>query len=97
MEQERLQFNTPGIDVDIPQYMKEIIAEITHLARRHPDISQRSGVSVRVSIANYENLISNALKRAIRLNERSAAWSMLTAPASAARGSPDFRASTRPA
>ena len=33
-----------------PQYMKEIVAEITHLARAHPDISQRSGVSVRVSI-----------------------------------------------
>ena len=49
--------------------MKEIVAEITHLARRHPDISQRSGVSVRVSIANYENLISNALKRAIKLGE----------------------------
>jgi magnesium chelatase subunit I len=49
--------------------MKEIIAEITHLARRNPDISQRSGVSVRVSISNYENLISNALKRAIKLGE----------------------------
>jgi magnesium chelatase subunit I len=51
--------------------MKEVIAEITHLARRSPDISQRSGVSVRVSIANYENVVSNALKRAIRLRERS--------------------------
>ena len=69
MDQERLAFNTPGYEVDVPQYMKEIIAEITHLARRHPDISQRSGVSVRVSIANYENLMSNALKRGIRLSE----------------------------
>ncbi|MDQ3929389.1 MAG: sigma 54-interacting transcriptional regulator [Chloroflexota bacterium] len=69
MEQERMQFNTPGYEVDIPQYMKEIVAEVTHLARRHPDISQRSGVSVRVSIANFENLVSNALKRAIKLNE----------------------------
>ncbi|MEA2574196.1 MAG: magnesium chelatase subunit [Chloroflexia bacterium] len=69
MEQERMTFNTPGYEVDIPQYMKEIVAEVTHLARRHPDISQRSGVSVRVSIANYENLVSNALKRAIKLNE----------------------------
>src|SRR5437868_7089030 len=40
MEQERTHFATTGYDVDIPQYMKEIIAEITHLARRHPDISQ---------------------------------------------------------
>ncbi len=69
MEQERQNFSTSGYEVEVPQYMKEIIAEVTHLARRHPDISQRSGVSVRVSITNYENLISNALKRSIKLNE----------------------------
>ncbi|HUP27999.1 MAG TPA: sigma 54-interacting transcriptional regulator, partial [Chloroflexia bacterium] len=69
MDQERLSFPTPGYEVDVPQYMKEIVAEVTHLARRHPDISQRSGVSVRVSISNYENLMSNALKRGIRINE----------------------------
>src|SRR5204863_8194007 len=50
-----------------------IVADLTHLARKHPDISQRSGVSVRVSVSNYENLLSNAVKRAIRLNERQAA------------------------
>lgn len=60
MEQERLDFATPGYEIEVPQYIKEIVAEMTHLARRHPDISQRSGVSVRVSIANFENLISNA-------------------------------------
>jgi magnesium chelatase subunit I len=53
----------------VPVFIKEIIAEITHLARKSPDISQRSGVSVRVSIANYENVVSNALKRAVRLHE----------------------------
>jgi magnesium chelatase subunit I len=53
--------------------MKEIVAELTHLARRSSDISQRSGVSVRVSICNYENLLSNALKRAIRLREQQVA------------------------
>jgi magnesium chelatase subunit I len=53
--------------------MREIIAEVTHLARRSPDISQRSGVSVRVSVANYENLLSNALKRSIRLREKQVA------------------------
>src|SRR5206468_3397294 len=69
MEQEMTSFAGAGYEIDVPQYMKEIVAEITHLARRNPDISQRSGVSVRVSVANYENLISNALKRAIKLNE----------------------------
>lgn len=69
MEQEANSFASSGYEIDMPHYMKEIVAEITHLARRNPDISQRSGVSVRVSISNYENLISNALKRAVKLNE----------------------------
>jgi magnesium chelatase subunit I len=73
MEQERSVFATEGIDVDVPQFMKEIVAELTHHARRSPDVSQRSGVSVRMSVANYENLVSNATRRAIRLGERSAA------------------------
>jgi magnesium chelatase subunit I len=69
MEHERLAFENDGYEVFMPQYMKEIVAEITHLARKSPDISQRSGVSVRVSIANYENVVSNALKRTVRLGE----------------------------
>ena len=52
--------------------MKQIVAELTHLARQSSEISQRSGVSVRVTIANYENLLSSALKRAIRLGEKEA-------------------------
>src|SRR6185312_11794727 len=72
MEQERTHFSTDGIEVVVPDYMRDVIAEITHLARRSHDVSQRSGVSVRMSIANYENVVSNAVKRAIRLNEKSA-------------------------
>ena len=69
MEQERARFPNEK-DITTPRYMLEIIAEITALARRSPDINQRSGVSVRVSIANYETLISNALRRAILLGEK---------------------------
>ncbi|MGH2442904.1 MAG: AAA family ATPase, partial [Chloroflexota bacterium] len=72
MEREREAFSSNGYEIVTPAFIKEIIAEITHLARRSPDISQRSGVSVRVSIANYENICSNALKRAIRLRETQA-------------------------
>lgn len=54
----------------VPPYMKEIVAEITRHARKSPDISQRSGVSVRASIANYESLIANALRRALRCAEQ---------------------------
>ena len=60
--------------------MQEVVAELTHLARRSPEISQRSGVSVRVSITNYENLVSNALRRAVRLREP---WRCRASPISA--------------
>ena len=60
------------IDLVIPGYMKEVVAEFTHLARRSPHISQSSGVSVRMSIANLENLASNSVRRAVRLGESTA-------------------------
>ncbi len=70
MERERIRFlDDDGFKTFVPPYLKEIIAEITALARKSSEINQRSGVSVRVSIANYENMVSNALRRAIRLNE----------------------------
>jgi magnesium chelatase subunit I len=59
--------------VVVPPFMEELIAELTHLARRSPEISQRSGVSVRVSVANTEVLEAAALKRAVRLGEKLAA------------------------
>jgi magnesium chelatase subunit I len=73
MDQERAVYPTDGIEVTVPEFMKEIVAELTHLARRSHDVSQRSGVSVRMSVANYENIVSNATRRAIRLGERQAA------------------------
>jgi magnesium chelatase subunit I len=66
-------FEAEGIEVIFPLYMKEIVAQITHQARRSPDISQRSGVSVRMTVSNGENVLSNAVRRAIRLKERQAA------------------------
>jgi magnesium chelatase subunit I len=69
MEQERKRFDEGDYKVTVPEYMKEIVAEITRLARRSPDVNQRSGVSVRASIANYESMLANALRRAIRLGE----------------------------
>jgi len=71
MEQERSHFEDESDRVvNVPQYMKEIVAEITRLARRSPDINQRSGVSVRASIADYESMLANAMRRAIRLDEK---------------------------
>ena len=70
MEAELTEFPAAGFQFAPSVYMKQVVAELTHLARKAPEISQRSGVSVRVSICNWENLLSNALKRAIRLDER---------------------------
>ncbi len=72
MDQERRRFHGDDFQVFVPGYMKEIIAEITHLGRRSSDINQRSGVSVRVSIANYETAIANAIRRAVSLGEKTA-------------------------
>jgi len=69
MEQERNEFVDEGINTIVPSYMKEILAELSQLARRSPEISQRSGVSVRVTVSNYENLVSSALKRSLRNGE----------------------------
>ncbi|MCH7481219.1 MAG: magnesium chelatase [Chloroflexi bacterium] len=73
MEAERRTFADTEERMVIPAYIKEIIAEFTALARRHPEINQRSGVSVRVSIANYETVIANALRRALMSHEPKAA------------------------
>ncbi len=56
--------------IGMPDFMKEIIAQFTFEARACAEINQASGVSVRVTINNYESLISNAEKRAVRLGER---------------------------
>jgi magnesium chelatase subunit I len=55
--------------VEVPAYFEEVIAELSQLARRSAQINQRSGVSVRLSIANYETVVANARRRALRTNE----------------------------
>ncbi len=44
----------------------------THLPPGPPEphINQRSGVSVRLSVANYETLVASAVRRALRLGEK---------------------------
>jgi magnesium chelatase subunit I len=76
MEAERTAFDDEGAaeaPVHVPGFMREVIAELSQLARRSSEVSQRSGVSVRVSIANHETLLAAALKRAVRLGEPVAA------------------------
>jgi magnesium chelatase subunit I len=71
VEQEWQRFDG-DVSYYVPRYVKEVIAVITHLARKSPDISQRSGVSVRISIANMETVVANAIRRATVLGEKMA-------------------------
>jgi magnesium chelatase subunit I len=58
-----------GPRVVVPLFLKEIVEETSRLARKSPHVNQASGVSVRMSIANSENLVSNAERRALALGE----------------------------
>jgi magnesium chelatase subunit I len=70
MEQEVPVFDRDQAAVRVPDFIKEIAAQITFEARACNEINQSSGVSVRVTINNYESLLSNAEKRAVRQGER---------------------------
>jgi magnesium chelatase subunit I len=66
VEQEAHVAGIEGVQIFVPPFMKRLITEITFQARTSPDVSQASGVSVRLSISNYETLIANSLRRAMR-------------------------------
>ena len=72
VEQEYVDFPDTSREVTVPKYMKEVIAEIAALARKSPEINQRSGVSLRVSISSYETLLGSAFKRSLRHKEPAA-------------------------
>ena len=57
------------VQVHYPAFMEEIVAQISHLARANANVSQRSGVSVRVSVSNHELLAANAVRRGLRAGE----------------------------
>lgn len=58
--------------VVVPYFMCEIIEQISIAARRSKYIDQQSGVSARLSIANYRTMIASARHRAAVLGERPA-------------------------
>lgn len=65
MTQEVDDFEAEGLEVKVPDFMAEIVATLSQLARRSPHINQRSGVSLRLSVANYETLVASAVRRAL--------------------------------
>lgn len=62
--------NPPSILV--PYFMKELVEEISRAARRSKYVDHDSGVSARLSLANYRTLIASARHRAAVLGEAAA-------------------------
>jgi magnesium chelatase subunit I len=52
--------------------MEEIIEQVSICARKSKFVDHQSGVSARISIANYRTMVANARQRAIRLGEKPA-------------------------
>ncbi len=58
--------------VIVPLFMREIIEQISIVARRSKYIDHQSGVSARFSIANYRTMVASARRRAAILGEKPA-------------------------
>jgi magnesium chelatase subunit I len=61
-----------GGPVVVPLFMSEVLAAFTRALRSASEVNQRSGVSVRFSISNYETLAASAVRRAVRTGEERA-------------------------
>ena len=68
-EQEARPLEAENISVSVPEFMTEIVTTFSHIARSSPQVNQRSGVSVRMTVTNYETLVANAARRALQRGE----------------------------
>jgi magnesium chelatase subunit I len=57
------------INVEVPEYLREVIEEIAFQAREDKRVDRRSGVSQRLPITTLENVVSSAEQRAARTGE----------------------------
>ena len=73
MRQEARPASIGDVVVTMPAFMERIIATFSQMARHSSHVNQRSGVSVRLSVANYEILSANAVRRALHAGERNVA------------------------
>jgi magnesium chelatase subunit I len=72
VDQEAMQPPKTGVDVKMPEFMAEIIATFSQVARQSPNVNQRSGVSVRLTVSNHETLVAASIRRALRTGETQA-------------------------
>jgi magnesium chelatase subunit I len=61
-----------GLAVVVPYFMKELVEEISRAARNSKYVDHESGVSARLSLANYRTMIASARHRAAVLGEKPA-------------------------
>jgi len=67
-----------GVELDgefpvvVPYFMREIVEQVSVVARRSKYVDQQSGVSARLSIANYRAMVASARQRAAVLGEKPA-------------------------
>ena len=59
-----------GVDVQVPQFMRELVEEVAIQARKSEYVDQNSGVSARLTIALLENVVSNAERRGLLTGEK---------------------------
>ena len=59
-----------GLQLQLPEFVSQVIEQIAFIAREDKRIDKRSGVSQRLPISATENVISNAERRAIRSGEK---------------------------
>ena len=59
-----------GLQLQLPEFVSQVIEQIAFVAREDKRIDKRSGVSQRLPISATENVISNAERRAIRSGEK---------------------------
>ena len=69
VDQEAVLASPDDVDVTVPDFMAEIVSTISQLARQSTSINQRSGVSVRLTVTNFETMVANATRRSLRLGE----------------------------
>jgi magnesium chelatase subunit I len=70
MEQEVRSLPMGGLELSVPKFIKDIIAEVTFQARSSPEVNQHSGVSCRVSIRSFEAIQGSALRRCLEVGEK---------------------------
>jgi len=74
----RIMEQEAGVELDgefpvaVPYFMREIVEQMSVVARRSKYIDQQSGVSARLSIANYRTMVASARQRAAVVGERPA-------------------------